>query len=47
MFGDYTPRLHTTAYCYLLTVVKGSNFVREYPNQGFVCDRHLYDVGTA
>ncbi|HVS67416.1 MAG TPA: ABC transporter substrate-binding protein [Mycobacteriales bacterium] len=47
MFGDYSPRSHTTAYCYLDTVVKGSSFVRDWPNQGFVCDKNLFDVGPA
>jgi ABC-type branched-subunit amino acid transport system substrate-binding protein len=47
MFGDYTPRTHGTALCYLNTIVKGSEFVRQYPKQGFVCDPHLYDVGSA
>ncbi len=47
MFGDYTPRTHGTALCYLDTVVKGASFVRAYPKSGFVCDKHLYDVGSA
>jgi hypothetical protein len=47
MFGDYTPRKHGTALCYLDTVVRGSSFVRAYPNTGFVCDKRLYDVGSA
>jgi ABC-type branched-subunit amino acid transport system substrate-binding protein len=47
MFGDYTPRTHGTALCYLSTVVRGSTFVRDYPKSGFVCDKRLYDVGPA
>jgi ABC-type branched-subunit amino acid transport system substrate-binding protein len=47
MFGDYTPRTHGTALCYLDTVVRGSSFVRAYPKTGFVCDKRLYDVGSA
>lgn len=46
-FGPYSPRDRTGPLCVSDVIVKGSAFVRDWPNQGLYCNGQLIDVGPA
>lgn len=46
-FGPYTPSTHGTAQCYMLAVVRGSDWYAKYPSHGVYCNGKLIDVGPA
>lgn len=46
-FGPYAPRDRTGPACADDVIVRGNNFVRDWPSSGLYCNGQLIDVGPA